>query len=97
MSMQRSCWIMNRYQEALNKIVEVLQWQYMAKRGGGKTLIQNSINTLQQLVDKETPKKPIERLFEKNKHLKVCPSCWEKDIKTFVYGKYCDECGQRLE
>lgn len=52
---------------------------------------------LQQLVDKETPKKSIERLFKQNKHFKICPSCWEKDIKTFVYGKYCDECGQRLE
>lgn len=62
------------------------------------------VKTLQEAIDKankydekETPKKPIERLFESNKHFKICPSCWEKNIKNFVYGKYCDECGQRLE
>ena len=51
---------------------------------------------LKKLKEKETPKKPIERLFEQKKHFKICPSCWEKGIKTFVYGNYCDECGQRL-
>ena len=86
---------MNRYREALNELKDFVHSELDGTRMLEEYL--GYINTLQQLVDKETPKKPIERLFKKNKHFKVCPSCWEKDIKTFVYGKYCDECGQRLE
>ena len=59
--------------------------------------LQQLYEDMQQFIDKATPKKPIERPFESKKHFKICPSCWEKDIKTFVYGNYCEECGQRLE
>ena len=80
---------MYKHQEALNNVKRV----YVES----EHYDEEDIRLLQELVDKATPKKPIESLFEKNKHFKICPSCWEKDITTFVYGNYCDECGQRLE
>ena len=81
--------MLNRYQEALNNVKRV----YVES----EHYDEEYFRLLQELVDKATPKKPIERLFESKKHFKICSSCWEKGIKTFVYGNYCDECGQRLE
>lgn len=86
---------MDKYQEALVELLENMDYKDYSTQTLNKCC--EAINKLQELIDKATPKKPIERLFEQKKHFKICPNCWEKDIKTFVYGKYCDECGQRLE
>lgn len=50
------------------------------------------VDEIYRLRDKEKPVKPIQR-----ERGKICPICFNNDIKNFVYGKYCDECGQRLE
>ena len=80
--------VLKEYNVDLSNIREILVAGNMAQDWRAKA---------NKYDEKETPKKPIENPFERNKHFKVCPNCWEKDIKTFVYGKYCDECGQRLE
>ena len=78
---------MNKYQEALNKIKNI----------GEKDLYNERnilwANTLQELVDKETPMKVIiqERVLDTDYY---CPKC----NGELLYGeqKYCDMCGQRL-
>ena len=91
---------MNKYQEALNKISEVLQWQYMGKRSGGKTLIQNSINTLQEAVDKANKYDDKETTFVIVDQFGIvkCGNCKEP-ITHPKYGsaKYCLHCGQALD
>lgn len=51
------------------------------------------LEVLQELVDKETPKKPIKKLYGHYK-CPVCDNCWDpRDWKS----KYCELCGQRLD
>lgn len=87
---------MNKYQEALNRIRTAPSFMggtdlYKTHLNSSELFLQD-INTLQELVNKEKAVKPIQRTRGK-----ICPVCFDNDIKMFVYGKYCDECGQRLE
>lgn len=63
---------------------------------GIKKIKQTSINSLQDLVDKETPMKP--------NHLKglrySCGNCAMAFIRAkvrFVSNQYCDVCGQKID
>ncbi len=77
---------MSKYQEALDKVLDLIN----TENGGVKLYRENYIATLQELVDKETPKKLTEGFGL------VCPNCKTQYVisspKTF---KYCPECGQR--
>lgn len=78
----------NKYQEALNKL----------KNMGDKDLYNERhldwLNTLQGLVDKETPKKPSYLNYGGykigNHHCPTCDSIINKQYN------YCPECGQKL-
>jgi len=87
---------MNKYQEALNKIINM----------GDKDLYNEHhlewADTLQELVDKATPKKP--------KRDRLYYNCCDGECdKTFIYYcsvcnvgsvedmKYCPDCGQALD
>lgn len=79
---------MNKYQEALNKI----------KNMGDKDLFNEFhiewVNILQELVDKETPKK-FKKILD---YSVVCPNCGHHLDK--LYGRnydYCPRCGQKLD
>ena len=72
---------MNKYQDALNKLVGI-----RTDFRGGKIFMQEKINILQELVDKETPKKPL--------GLSICPNCQNR---LYIDQKYCDKCGQKLD
>ena len=69
---------MSKYQEALD-------WLY----GTSNLLTKGAYkNVLQELVDKQTPKKPYWN------HAYYCDAC-NMEIKK--YDNYCSNCGQRLE
>lgn len=80
---------MNKYEEALNFAKKHLDSKYDLKK----------VEVLQELVDKETPKKILRMINDNGEPLfprgyGECPKC-----KTVVgyNNKYCRECGQRLE
>ena len=70
---------MNKYQEALNNCVN--RWAPTA-----------DWNLLKALVEKATPKKPIQKAAGRT----VCPNC-ERSIAREVSPRYCSVCGQRLD
>lgn len=70
---------MNKYQEALNNCVN--RWAPTA-----------DWNLLKALVEKATPKKPIQKAVGRT----VCPNC-ERSIAREVSPRYCSVCGQRLD
>ena len=80
---------MNNYQKALNNLVG-----YRTGFRGGKTIIQEDINKLQELVNKVTPKKPLKNRYD----YLICPICTNEveNERGHVF-KYCPHCGQRLE
>lgn len=70
---------MNKYQEALNNCVN--RWAPTA-----------DWNLLKALVERATPKKPIQKAAGRT----VCPNC-ERSIAREVSPRYCSVCGQRLD
>lgn len=70
---------MNKYQEALNSAVN--RWAPAS-----------SWAILKELVDKATPKKPMQKAAGRT----VCPNC-ERSIAREVSPRYCSVCGQRLD
>lgn len=97
---------MNKYKKALNAIGDTLTY-YMVRKDLGSLPSDNeicdSMATLRELVDKETPKKPIEIQDDVfgDYHL-VCPNCGKGGIiiATRTDGKLyprCPFCGQKLK
>lgn len=97
---------MNKYQEALDGIVNTIIEEeadgYWEPRTAGD-FCWKSRTILQELVDKETPKKPVEIQDDVfgDYHL-VCPNCGQGAIviATRTDGKLyprCPFCGQKLE
>lgn len=84
---------MNKYQKALDNVkaieVESEECFYVCD------LYEDDIKTLQELVDKETPKKPIRFIYKFYVSPYKCPVC--KTIPHTCTQKYCDECGQKLD
>lgn len=70
---------MNKYQEALNNCVN--RWAPS-----------KDWNLLKALVEKATPKKPIQKAAGRT----VCPNC-ERSTAREVSPRYCSVCGQRLD
>lgn len=100
--------VMNRYQEALSNI----RYYYAQSQKYKKLQKYNAIRqleTLQELVDRDTPKKPKEQLIDNyckgipgetpnEKELNYfCPNCNELvGDEGFKY-KYCPNCGQAID
>lgn len=87
---------MNKYQEALNKITFTIADLSSADEGWIKD--SEAVKTIQELVDKATPKKPIVESSGDFNGVPVydeyyCPSCGERVDDT---DHHC-ECGQRLD
>ena len=90
---------MNKYQEAL----EVAKIEYFTPTDEGTKEKQEAYKTLQELVDRATPKKVVyEKLFGED--TATCPNCHngilEQDAfntQIFYSGKYCSHCGQALD
>lgn len=83
---------MNKYQEALNILST-----YSDENGVINT---GPLSTLQELVNRAKPKKPI-KLYDKRRS--KCPNCesqlpFKKNaINKHMPRLYCDRCGQRID
>lgn len=103
---------MNKYQDALNKIVKSCCPNCIDENGCSScdiekvcnALAKDWVDSLQELVDKETPKEVINRkakLSEEKLHLLVlndyrCPVC-NRDTIFGYRCNYCRHCGQKLD
>lgn len=97
---------MNKYQEAIEVIDTLLHLMCGEEREDGykPTMeeMSKSMDLLQELVDKETPKKPIDIEFGPCSDLMLCcPTCKHGvvPIPTYHGNKYyprCPFCGQAL-
>lgn len=83
---------MNKYQEALDDIKYNTRYRYV-------TFKRSSLETLQELVDKETPKK----VFKESLQDALCVKCGSYinfdmlNNKIEHAPKYCAYCGQKLD
>ena len=86
---------MNKYQEALDRIknkVAIIDGEKM-KIGLAYC---NTLPILQELVDKETPKKVKIKEFDNGEYGAYCPSC-NSGMPFHWKMKYCPSCGQKLD
>lgn len=99
---------MNNYQKALNNLkFPTDEWEsnelQLAENNDMPIEYkeQESIDLLQELVDKATPKKAIKLKQKEHGYTHECPTC-HKYVGTIVYDDvehddYCCSCGQRLD
>lgn len=84
-----------RYQEALNRIAK-----YCGANNG--SMLEDDLKTLQELVDKATPKKTdkiIDDFCDDTYEYYFCPRC-ENEVdgcENEVDDTYCPSCGQALK
>lgn len=98
---------MNKYQNAIEVIDTLLHLMCGEEREDGyePTMeeMSNSMDLLQELVDKEIPKKPVDIEFGPCSDLVLsCPTCKHEvvTISTYYGRKYyprCPFCGQKIE
>ena len=95
----------NKYKNALNTIAELLIQNNRTIDCLGETLLmeQTELEVLQELVDKATPKKPIEMVIEE-KYLEIyvvyqCPNCKKELFSSTLISdnRFCRTCGQALD
>lgn len=88
---------MNKYQEALDRVKTTMSDGKSVYKSytDSYSIFFKDIATLQELVDKATPKKPVR--FKDKFYISPpkCPVC--KTIPHTCTQKYCDECGQALD
>lgn len=99
---------MNKYKEALNVVKKInLRSEYYVQfeENNIENVYEEEINILQELVDKETPKKPY---YEGDGYadgvmvydVARCPNCDNvfEEYENNGWGEnYCHKCGQRLD
>lgn len=91
----------NKYQEALNFIFGYALEG--ALNDNEHCMVREKVATLQELVDKETPKKPnnVKKFTTFNGigyKIAKCPYCKGKNkVREYVSRNRCYTCGQRLE
>lgn len=98
---------MNKYQKAIEVIDTLLHLMCGEEREDGykPTMeeMSNSMDLLKELVDKETPKKPVDIEFGPCGDLMLCcPNCHNGVVPSPTYhgNRYysrCPFCGQKLE
>ena len=87
---------MNKYQEALDRLKTAPSFMggtdLYKRHLNSEKLLMKDVNTLQELVDKETPKKPP-LIWE---HAKPQTRC-QCTNGVYRYQNYCSFCGQKLD
>ena len=93
---------MNKYQKARNHLIKIIDIARAYKSEPLKT--EEAIGIIQELVDKETPKKIIKLPYKdiygnkigdsKTQFFNGCPNC--KD-NVGIQAEYCRHCGQKLD
>lgn len=102
---------MNKYQESLDRLASInldiiedgetkLNQSIYGIHDRANLEMSGDLQTLQKLVDKETPMKPIENHYEAEgepPYIKyICPKCKGK-YQILEGTGYCFQCGQRLD
>lgn len=97
---------MNKYQKALNTIGDTLTYYMVGKDVASLHSVNeigDSMATLREIVNKETPKKPLDVCTPVVKW-GLCPVCkgelnklGGKPNRVFSNQKYCPDCGQALD
>lgn len=89
---------MNKYQEALDVIVDRYEYLYINKlhESGNHIDDLEEYWTLNELVEKSKPKKPIVVSNEFDMLSFECPNCHKKTYTNMIR-KYCGDCGQKLD
>ena len=90
----------NKYQFDLDKLFRFATLDSSGNQGVNNYIFQDlekTKNTLQELVDKATPKKPIGERLDR-----LCPNCekrlyWDDETCDYIYEDYCIHCGQHLD
>jgi hypothetical protein len=80
---------MNKYQEALEFLIKASDCDYKeCKECSINKLCHKyeAVQTLQELVDKETPKKPLIKKYENSEHY-LCPNCKGHRFGILDYGE----------
>ena len=99
---------MNTYQDKLETVkkyaLDIKHVRYTS--ASIRPLLKYSLEGLQELVDKETPKEPIlytDEIHGEEKNICECPNCasflgYEDECKEECYQSlYCSNCGQRID
>lgn len=91
---------MDKYQEALDRLSnDDYDFPHDFYEEDKVSAMERDIDTLQKLIDKATPKKPIERHYEDEgepEYIKVCCPAGCK-VQVGNYYNFCPECGQALD
>ena len=97
----------NKYQEALDNAISDIEYCYNDSFEEVPEKRLDEIKLLQQLVDKETPKEPIDKGFKNDILQYKCPTCkigkvgriidngWKTKGEGFT--NYCPNCGQKIK
>lgn len=97
----------NKYQEALDNAISDIEYCYNDSFEEVPEKRLDEIKLLQKLVDKETPKEPIDKGFKNDILQYKCPTCkigkvgklidngWKTKGEGFT--NYCPNCGQKIK
>ena len=97
----------NKYQEALDNAISDIEYCYNDSFEEIPEKRLKEVELLQQLVDKETPKEPIDKGFKNDILQYKCPTCkigkvgkiidngWKTKGEGFT--NYCPNCGQKIK
>lgn len=97
----------NKYQEALDNAISDIEYCYNDSFEEIPEKRLKEVELLQQLVDKEMPKEPIDKGFKNDILQYKCPTCkigkvgklidngWETKGEGFT--NYCPNCGQKIK
>lgn len=93
---------MNKYQESLDNLIRVSCPRKVSCKECDFEKLCNSqakgyVDTIQELVDRDTPKKPIKDEPSRIRYVPtyVCPSCGQRF--SGWESKFCYHCGQKLD
>ena len=87
----------NKYQVALDNAISDIEFCYNDYGEDIPKERLDEIKLLQELVDKETPKK-VEHKYEVDTYMVVCPNCnREFGFEYEELYDYCPSCGQKLD
>lgn len=81
---------MNKYREALERLRILEKAKNLHYQN--QVAPQVDCDVLQELVDKATPKKPMQKAAGR----KVCPNCERSTVRE-VSPRYCSICGQAID
>ena len=97
----------NKYQEALDNAISDIEYCYNDSFEEVPEKRLKEVELLQQLVDKETPKEPIDKGFKNDILQYKCPTCKIGKVGQICnngrkkegigFTNYCPNCGQKIK